>query len=93
MGSPMLTPPLPIGSSLPASDLASTNSTQEVDTQYLRDLLGTRLGVSTTLDSEMIGMIPYNVLYCTRFYFHRYGDASLRTISQLMCYWSAEPSS
>ncbi|OAX34543.1 DNA-binding protein [Rhizopogon vinicolor AM-OR11-026] len=58
MGSPTPAPP-PSGLSLPASDLVSTNSvisTQEVDTQYLQDLLAMRLGVSTTPDSEMLDM-------------------------------------
>lgn len=61
MGSPILVPPLSSGPTLPASDLASTDSaisTQEVDTQYLQDLLGMRLGVSTGIDSEMLGTMP-----------------------------------
>ena len=58
MGSPIPVPPPLSGQTLPASDLASTNSaisTQEVDTQYLQGLLGMKHGVSTGLDSEMLG--------------------------------------
>ncbi|KAG1727923.1 HORMA domain-containing protein [Suillus paluster] len=56
MGSPI---PAPKGLSLPASDIASPASaisTQEVDTQYLKDLLGMRNEMSTAPDSEMLGM-------------------------------------
>ncbi|KAG1719892.1 HORMA domain-containing protein [Suillus paluster] len=56
MGSPI---PAPKGLSLPASDIASSASaisTQEVDTQYLKDLLGMRNEMSTAPDSEMLDM-------------------------------------
>ncbi|KAG0701522.1 HORMA domain-containing protein [Suillus ampliporus] len=59
MGSPIPAPSSPKGPSLPASDIASsasTISTQEVDTQYLQDILGMRSGVSTAPDSEMLDM-------------------------------------
>lgn len=58
MGSPILAPSPNKAPSLPASDVAfsaSAISTQEVDTQYLQDLLGMRNGVSTAPDLEMLG--------------------------------------
>ncbi|KAG2067057.1 DNA-binding protein [Suillus decipiens] len=58
MGSPIPAPLSNKAPSLPASDVASASaiSTQEVDTQYLQDLLGMRNGVSAALDSEMLDM-------------------------------------
>ncbi|KAG2366049.1 HORMA domain-containing protein [Suillus spraguei] len=59
MGSPIPAPSSNKALSLPASDVpssASAISTQEVDTQYLQDLLGMRNGVSTAPDSEMLDM-------------------------------------
>ncbi|KAG1823276.1 HORMA domain-containing protein, partial [Suillus variegatus] len=59
MGSPILAPSPNKAPSLPASDVAfsaSAISTQEVDTQYLQDLLGMRNGVSTAPDLEMLDM-------------------------------------
>ncbi|KAG2100211.1 HORMA domain-containing protein, partial [Suillus discolor] len=59
MGSPILAPSPNKAPSLPPSDVAfsaSAISTQEVDTQYLQDLLGMRNGVSTAPDLEMLDM-------------------------------------
>ncbi|KAG2135217.1 HORMA domain-containing protein [Suillus bovinus] len=59
MGSPIPAPSSNKAPSLPASDVASSASaisTQEVDTQYLQDLLGMRNVVSTVPDSEMLDM-------------------------------------
>lgn len=59
MGSPIPAPSSNKALSLPASDVvssASATSTQEVDTQYLQDLLGMTNGVSTVADSEMLDM-------------------------------------
>ncbi|KAG1759978.1 HORMA domain-containing protein [Suillus occidentalis] len=59
MGSPIPAPSSNKALSLPASDVApstSATSTQEVDTQYLQDLLGMTNGVSTAADSEMLDM-------------------------------------
>ncbi|KAG2750609.1 DNA-binding protein [Suillus brevipes Sb2] len=59
MGSPIPAPSSNKALSLPASDVASSasaTSTQEVDTQYLQDLLGMANGVSTVADSEMLDM-------------------------------------
>ncbi|KAG2045480.1 hypothetical protein BDR06DRAFT_532071 [Suillus hirtellus] len=59
MGSPIPAPSPNKAPSLPASDVAfsaSAISTQEVDTQYLQDLLGMRNGVSTAPDLEMLDM-------------------------------------
>jgi meiosis-specific protein HOP1 len=58
MGSPIPAPSSNKALSLPASDVASSTSatsTQEVDTQYLQDLLGMTNGVSAAADSEMLG--------------------------------------
>jgi hypothetical protein len=58
MGSPIPAPSSNKVLSPPASDVASSasaTSTQEVDTQYLQDLLGMTNGVSTVADSEMLG--------------------------------------
>jgi hypothetical protein len=60
MGSPIPAPSSKNAPSLPASDVApsaSAISTQEVDTQYLQDLLGMSHGVSTAPDSEMLGTL------------------------------------
>jgi meiosis-specific protein HOP1 len=60
MGSPVAVSPPSSNPTLPPSDLTSTNSlvsTQDIDTQYLQGLVGMRLGVSTGLDSEMLGMM------------------------------------
>ncbi|KAG1899799.1 HORMA domain-containing protein [Suillus fuscotomentosus] len=59
MGSPIPAPSPNKAPSLPASDIAfsaSAISTQEVDTQYLQDLLGMRNDVSTAPDLEMLDM-------------------------------------
>jgi len=77
MGSP---PSSLSGSTLPASDINSTASaisTQQVDTQYLQDLLGMRHGVSAAPDSEMLGMtsvwrfVLHNVIGCLQIWRRR----------------------